>query len=120
MENQEFFKNEDVAQEAAVEQTTEEAPMVEPQSQPEVQAPEEEAEPAIAEPSLDDLDDVPQSERYRVITTADEIKEGTQFTISGVRLRAPSREAKVLESKNGLYIKEKLELKFEEEFNGDK
>jgi hypothetical protein len=79
-----------------------------------------EQEPAIPEPSIDDLPDKSIADMHRVITIDDEIPEGTVFTIKEVRLRPPHKDAKILESKNGLYIKEKLELKFEEKLGEDK
>ena len=76
-------------------------------------------QPRIKEPSIDDLPDTPLGEMYQVIDLDTEVPEGTVFTIKEVRLRPPMQDAKILESKNGLYIKEKLELKFEEKL-GDK
>ena len=109
MENENIYENV-TTQEVAVENELIQAVME--------QAVEEQAQ--IKEVSIDDLPDKSSADMYHVITLGDEIAEGTIFTIKEVRLRPPMQDAKILESKNGLYIKEKLEVKFEELLNDKK
>jgi len=86
----------------------------------------EEEENELKAPSLDDLDDTPQSQKYRMVTSDTEWKDGTVLTVERVRLQPPfvkDKDGNIVEpetSPNGKYYKAKLVLDFAEEVNGTK
>jgi len=85
-----------------------------------------EKENKIVAPSLDDLDDTPDSEKYRMVTSETEVPEKLELTIEDVYLQAPmvktfdGEDVKPTQGPNGNYYKAKVVLKFVEEVNGGK
>ena len=82
-----------------------------------------EKENEIKAPSLDDLDDKPDAEKFKIVDVNTEIpKEGLILTIEEVYLQPPMlknfRTGEIIKPEEKGYYKSKLVLKFKEEFQG--